>query len=182
MENTKRIRVIGRLGGRICTVLLFLVPIMSVLYWVFFNNLYPILNALGFRDSWRWGQIHDLSVTARFLGFFVSLLPNIVMIYGIIILRRLFNLYEKEIIFSKDNVKCFRGMGWVLIGLFIANKISDTLLVTVNTFEILPGQLRYAFWFSSGDFTPLVLGTVVLFISWAMDEGRRINEEQEQFI
>ena len=73
-------------------------------------------------------------------------------------------------------------MGWVLIGLFIANKISDTLLVTVNTFEILPGQLRYAFWFSSGDFTPLVLGTVVLFISWAMDEGRRINEEQEQFI
>lgn len=181
MENTKRIRIISRLGGRICTVLIFLVPIISALFWIYFNELYPIMKALV-RVSWQWGQIHDLSVTARFLGFIVSLLPNFVMIYGIIILRRLFNLYEKEIIFSKDNVKCFRGMGWVLIGLFIANKISDTLLSVVNTFENPPGKRIIAFWLYSGDFTPLVLGMVVLFISWAMDEGRRIKEEQEQFI
>ena len=73
-------------------------------------------------------------------------------------------------------------MGWALIGLFIANKISDTLLSAVYTFENPSGKRMIALWFSSGDFTPLVLGMVVLFISWAMDEGRRIKEEQDQYI
>ena len=178
MENTKRIRVISSLGRRICTVLIFLVPIMSAFFWVFFNKWYPIIRDLGIEINLVPVQIQDLSAMARFMGFIVSLLPNIVTIYGIIKLRRLFSLYEKEIIFSKDNIKCFRGMGWVLIGLFIANKISDTLLSAVYTFENPPGQRSIiALWFSSGDFTPLVLGMVVLFISWAMDEGRRIKEE-----
>jgi hypothetical protein len=140
------------------------------------------MNALGFRVSWLWGPIHDLSVTAPFMGFIFSLLPNIVMIYGIIILRRLFSLYEKEIIFSKDNVRCFRRMGWALIGLFIANTISNALLTAVLSWANPPGRRVIALAFTSGDFTPLVLGMVVLFISWAMDEGRRIKEEQEQFI
>lgn len=182
MENTKRIRIISRLGGRICTVLIFLVPIMSALFWFFFNKLYPIMNALGFRVAYPNVAIHDLPVMARFMGFIVSLLPNIVMIYGIIILRRLFNLYEKEIIFSKDNVKCFRGMGWALILLFIANTISDSLLSAVYTYANPSGKRMIALWLSSGDFTPLILGMIVLFISWAMDEGRMIKEEQEQFL
>ena len=181
MENTKRIRVISRLGGRICTVLIFFVPIMSALFWVFFNKLYPDMNMLGIEFHLLSMLQQDLSAMARFMGFIVSLLPNIVTIYGIIKLRRLFSLYEKEIIFSKNNVKCFRGMGWALIGLFIANQISDTLLSVVYTFENPSGK-RIALWLSSGDFTPLVLGMVVLFISWAMDEGRRIKEEQEQYI
>jgi len=182
MENTKRIRVISSLGGHISTVLIFLVPIMSALFWIFFNKLYPNMRALGIEVYLLSMLQQDLSAMARFMGFIVSLFPNIVMIYGIIKLRRLFSLYENEIIFSKDNVKCFRGMGWALIGLFIANKISDTLLSAVYTFENPPGQRAIALWFSSGDFTPLVLGMVVLFISWAMDEGRRIKEEQEQYI
>ena len=182
MENTKRIKVISSLGGRICTVLIFLVPIISALFWIYFNKFYPIMRALGIEIYLLSVLQQDLSAMARFLGFIVSLLPNIVTIYGIIKLRRLFSLYEKGIIFSKDNVKCFRGIGWALIGLVIANKISMPFLMVVFTSANPPGPRTIALAVNGEDLTTLVLGMAVLLISWAMDEGRRIKEDQDQYI
>ena len=182
MENTKRIRVISSLGGRICTALIFLVPIMSALFWIFFNKLYPNMKALGIEIFLPWVQLHDLSAMARFMGFIASLLPNIVTIYGIMRLRRLFNLYEEGIIFSKDNVECFRGIGWALIGFVMASWICMAPLSVVFTSYNPPGQRIITMGVSSEDFTTLILGIAVLLLSWAMDEGRRIKEEQEQYI
>jgi len=105
-----------------------------------------------------------------------------VIIYGIVKLRRLFSLYENGIIFSKDNVGCFLGMGWALIVLVVAETVSTSILSVVLTFANPPGQRMLTVGFSSGDFTTLCSGLAVLLVSWAMDEGRRIKEEQEQFI
>ena len=140
------------------------------------------MNTEMFKVSLPHVPIHDLSDMARFMGFIVSLLPNAVIIYGIVKLRRLFSLYEKGMIFSKDNVGCFRGMGWALIVLVVAGTVSSTLLSVVLTFANPPGQRMFTVGIGSGDFTTLVLGLAVLLVSWAMDEGRRIAEEQEQFI
>jgi hypothetical protein len=73
-------------------------------------------------------------------------------------------------------------MGWALIVLVVAETLSESLLSIVLTVANPPGQRMLTVGFSSRDFTTLVLGIAVLLISWAMDEGRRIAEEQEQFI
>ena len=44
------------------------------------------------------------------------------------------------------------------------------------------GPRTIALAFNGEDLTTLVLGIAVLLISWAMDEGRRIKEEQERYI
>lgn len=182
MENIRRIHVISNLGRHICTAMIFLVPVFSALFWVYFNRLIPYMNTEMFKGLLPIVPDHDISAMARFIGFIVSLLHNVVIIYGLFKLRRLFSLYERGIIFSKKNVACFRDIGWSFIVFVAATTVSNALLSVVLTFANPPGQRMLTVGFSSRDLTTLCLGLAVLLISWAMDEGRRIAEEQEQFI
>jgi hypothetical protein len=124
---------------------------------------------------------HDLSAMTRLLAFIVQLIPNGVIIYGFIKLRSLFVLYEKAIFFSKDNVACFRGIGKAFIIWVMADIImSQALLSVVLTAQEDPCILTAGV--GSGNLKAMFVGVVVLVISWTMDEGRKIKEEQDQFI
>jgi hypothetical protein len=52
----------------------------------------------------------------------------------------------------------------------------------ILTFASSPGRLTVSFGWSSTDFTALLVGGIVVIISWIMDEGRRLQEEQTLFI
>lgn len=78
------------------------------------------------------------------------------------VLLRLFWLYGKGILFTVKNVNCIRLIGYYLIiDWFINYQIQS--------------------WLSDLDLstTPVVVGFLIIFIAWVMDEGRKIQEEQE---
>lgn len=82
--------------------------------------------------------------------------------WGGIMLLRLFWLYGRGILFSAKNVTCIRFIGWwLIIDWFIEFQMR--------------GELR-DMGFST---TPLFVGLLVIFAAWIMDEGRKIQEEQE---
>lgn len=179
VENSNRIKVISRRFRLLCTVLLFLVPVVSIIFWVFFNKLYPQLGSMLHLPA---EPARDLSGMTRFMAFLVDFLQIGVIIYGIIQLRRLFGLYEKGVIFSKDNVACFSSLGRTLMVWIVANIVSQSLLSVVLTFSNPPGQRCLTVGISSRELTVLFVGIAVLCISRVMDEGRKIKEEQELFI
>ena len=82
--------------------------------------------------------------------------------WGSIMLLRLFWLYGRGILFSAKNVTCIRFFGWwIIIDWFIEFEIRDLLHdMGIST-------------------TPLIVGMLVIFAAWIMDEGRKIQEEQE---
>ena len=95
--------------------------------------------------------------------------------YGLLKLRRLLKLYEKGIFFSKDNVICIKGMGWALI----------VAAMTVHWFNISFFADEFTTHFTdslSSIGYELFGGVVLIVIAWAMDEGRVIKEEHDQFI
>jgi hypothetical protein len=74
----------------------------------------------------------------------------------------LFGLYARGILFSPQNVWYIRFQGYYLILSFVADyAIQSTLRdMALST-------------------TPLFMGLLIIFVAWIMDEGRKIQEEQE---
>lgn len=78
------------------------------------------------------------------------------------VMLRLFQLYGRGILFSAKNVTCIRFLGWwLMIGWVIDYQMQGLLKdLSLST-------------------TPLFVGLLIIFIAWIMDEGRKIQEEQE---
>ena len=82
--------------------------------------------------------------------------------FGLILLSRLFALYERGEFFKTGNIRCIKFLGLVIAGVWLTQTILE-LMAHQNNIE------------GSG----LVYGGLVVFIAWIMDEGRKIQEEQE---
>ncbi|HTB83246.1 MAG TPA: DUF2975 domain-containing protein [Candidatus Sulfotelmatobacter sp.] len=78
------------------------------------------------------------------------------------VLLRLFWLYSQGIIFSGRNITCIRVQGYCLI--------------IINLIDLEMQQFIRA---SSVSLTPILYGLLIIFIAWIMDEGRKVQEEQE---
>jgi len=95
--------------------------------------------------------------------------------WGVRLFYRLFANLERGIIFSRNNVRLIRLFGW--------------WLVTIGLIGV-PIQCSKVIWmvhdsdFSlTMDFSDIVgyllVGIFAIFVAWIMDEGRKIQEEQE---
>ncbi len=179
MDNTQRITSVSRKFKLICIGLIFSLPVISALFWLFFNQLYAMMGPmipLPVRLD------HDLVAKTRFLAFLSDLLPLGVTLYGLLRLKDLFGLYEKGSIFTEENVNCFRSLGRTLIVWVACDVVSNSLLSIVLTLDNPPGRRMIAVGLNSGEFTGIFVGAVVLIISWVMDEARKIQEEQALII
>jgi hypothetical protein len=78
------------------------------------------------------------------------------------VLLRLFWLYSQGIIFSGKNITCIRVQGYCLI--------------IINLIDLEMQQFIRA---SSVSLTPILYGLLIIFMAWIMDEGRKVQEEQE---
>ena len=90
-------------------------------------------------------------------------------------LIKLFGLYADGKIFTHDNVHEIRQIGitvllfpalWVL-GLLVPTFIPGEGLTTTITTD------------GTDPFTEIIVGTIVLVVSWIMDVGRELREEQD---
>jgi hypothetical protein len=175
MENTQRITTMSRNLRRVCTGLIYCLPVVSAMIWIFFNRLYasaPIIPLPVHLD-------HDLTAQTRFHAFLVDLIPLGAIVYGLQKLRNLFLLYERGLIFTNQNVDCFRSLGRAMLVWVACHIFRTSLLSVILTLDNPPGKRMITLGLDSGDFSGLFVGAVVLIISWVMDEGRRIQEDQE---
>jgi len=78
------------------------------------------------------------------------------------ILLRLFWLYSKGILFTAKNVNCIRFLGYYFIIDWFVNYQMQSFLRDMDLST-----------------TPIFVGFFIIFFAWIMDEGRKIQEEQE---
>lgn len=129
--------------------------------------------------GWRVGVGHQLPPgeerirpefvwSVRPLGF----LSIVFGLAGAWVLHRLFGLYERGMIFHRETVRCIRWIGiWLLAKWTLANLWELTEVFTHNpSFS----DLRIDGY--------LFGGLLVFLISWIMEEGSKLQEEQEMTI
>jgi len=94
-----------------------------------------------------------------------------VFLLGVISFYRLLCLYEKGVIFSEANVSEMKKLGSYLAGYGI-------LAIAANV--IYAGGIVFPVVLLEGVASPwIVVGGAVYIVAWIMDEGRKIQEEQE---
>ena len=112
-------------------------------------------------------------------------------------LFQLFNLYERGLIFSAQTIRCIKilgvlcAVGWALMTLLqiLPHPLPSSQIIQTHPPEvtvikgIMVSSYRMGFFsfdFGTGiNFGLLFAGTVIVLIAWIMDEGRKIQEEQE---
>jgi hypothetical protein len=176
MDNLQRIQITSRWIKKICSVLIFCLPLLLAFFWIFANNF------LGARPLPFINYIPDhLTGSTRFLAFLAEMIPLSAVVYGLLRLRELFRLYENEMIFTENNVSCFRRLGWALIVWVECDVIKTPLLSLILTMDS-PGGHRGMLAIASPHIACILVGIVILIIAWVMDEARKIHEDQSLFI
>jgi hypothetical protein len=94
--------------------------------------------------------------------FWLWMVQQALSFFAGFVLLRLFWFYSKGIIFSEKNINCIRVQGYCLI---IGNFIDLEMQRFIRD--------------SSVSLSPIIFGLLIIFIAWIMDEGRKIQEEQE---
>ena len=108
-------------------------------------------------------------------------------------LAKLFRFYERGLIFSAETIHCIKTLGllcalnWLL--LLVLNIVNRWFPVPpppplppdVKVTVVKSGFSMGFFSFSIGgiNFGFLLAGIVIILIAWIMDEGRKVQEEQE---
>ncbi len=82
--------------------------------------------------------------------------------FGYGVMFSLFGLYRQGLLFSAKNIRHIRSLAYYLIGDW---GLDSQLQSSVHDVQLST--------------TPFFIGLLIIFISWIMDEGRKIQEEQE---
>jgi hypothetical protein len=172
-QSITRIQRISKRFRMLFTALIFFIPLADLLFWISFNHLHDeFLTGLPIIPS------QDPTPLFLALGFLVSLIPVTVAIYGMLTLSRLFKFYEYGIVFAHENVRLIRKLGYVIIAWVVANLFFTPLISAVITHGNEGGLPTIAVSLSISDLSALVMGSIVVLISWVMDEGRKLQDEQ----
>ena len=109
-------------------------------------------------------------------------------------LFRLFSLYEQGLIFSAQTIRCIKILGvlcvvgWAAVTLLqiLPHPLPSSQITQTHSPEVVVGMVShyrmgfFSFDFGTGiNFGLLFAGIIIVLIAWIMDEGRKIQEEQE---
>lgn len=123
--------------------------------------------------------LHELSTTDRLLGFGISAIPTAIALYILYSLIKLFKLYEKGEIFSINNVRYLRNIGYALLISQIISPIYEGLMGVALTWHNPPGHRFASITLNQTNVGIVFTALLVILISWVMAEGCRLREEQQ---
>ncbi|MEF2145299.1 MAG: DUF2975 domain-containing protein [Desulfovibrionaceae bacterium] len=122
--------------------------------------------------------LSPLTWVSRLLAFSACLLPMSATMVALYALVRLFSLYSRGEIFSRRNVQLIRWVGYALIARQIVDPFHQALLTLALTMNNPEGERLVSIGLSDSNITALLVGFVIVLISWVMDEGRKLKDEE----
>ncbi len=157
-------------------------PLLDAGFWI--TNGYPFLKPFF---SWdiipqfdNQAQItpDQLSPLIKFLGFLLSLVPTSIYVIALAFLVKLFKHFENFEIFTEESVKCIRKLGFCILLNQLLYPVYIALYSLTLTITNPPGQRMIAVAFGGQQLSLLVIGCTIILISWIMEEGCKLKEDQ----
>ena len=135
---------------------------LFVLYWVLaFLMGWPFFAEPKVRIVISHSHIYTAPADMPPIILTLYLLKTALGLWGAAVLFALFRLYGQGILFTARNVRHLRFLGyWLMLGWAIDYQMQSSLRdMDLST-------------------TPVLVGLMILFVAWIMDEGRKMQEEQ----
>ncbi|MCX7344061.1 MAG: DUF2975 domain-containing protein [Proteobacteria bacterium] len=121
-----------------------------------------------------------MSSTSKLVALFGNLLGATPYILGYILLHKLFSNYQHGQIFNKSNPAIFQKLGrLILINGILIIPLKEGLMVVAATLNSPPGHRYLTLSFGTPNLEATLCGLLVIVISWVMQEGQAIQEENQ---
>ena len=123
--------------------------------------------------------IGHIDMQQRLLAMAASALPTVLGVLIFAKLARLFSLYRQGQIFTAQVVATIRYLGFALIGAQACDFVFQALCGVALTWNNGTGHRQLSIGFGFPHCELLIVAAIVIFSSWVMDEGRRLQAEQD---
>ena len=123
--------------------------------------------------------VGQIDLQQRLLAMAASALPTALGVLIFAKLARLFSLYRQGQIFTAQVVATIRYLGFALVGAQFADFVFQALCSVALTWHNGVGHRQISVGFSFTHCELLLVAAIVIFSSWVMDEGRRLQAEQD---
>jgi hypothetical protein len=167
-SRMNRIRIVSRIAKYVCFVFLAF--------------------SVGFN---LWGFIWSAPSTDNVGSILLLTTLQIVMWIWYWKLTRLFHFYERGLIFAAETIRCIKTLGLLYVIGWALTAVLRLLPKHAPPPTILSSHITltathsfhmgfFSFDFGTGiDFGGLLTAITIILVAWIMDEGRKIQEEQE---
>lgn len=183
MDKIKRVSKCMRY---IFTLFFILYPLSLIIFWIIAPQSFTLGNI---HNYFHLSYIPDnvplmlpLSYETKILGFVICLLPAGVYMYLLHALIRLFSLYEQAKIFVVESANYIRKIGYMLLLAQIVHPIYQVLISISLTYNNPPPYRILNFNFSETNLGIMLIGFIIILVSWVMSEGCRLQQEQDYTI
>jgi hypothetical protein len=120
------------------------------------------LPPLFWKYTWKYSSPDAVPASILILGFARAGL----FFSGAFVLNRLLGYFARGNFFTAKSISCIKWLG----GLVMSDWLAVKLLDAIGSRMVM---------LAPADFTKLAIGFLIILIAWIMDEGRKIQEEQE---
>lgn len=177
-QQSRRVRILLQ-------ILLILTPILVCYFWLTIETPYDFLRNTGIvQTSFDLNHLTlvPLTLSTRLLAMLTSMIYCSIIMYALKILIQLFRNYENKQIFSLENATCYQKLGYSVFYWVGGSFIYQAIMTLVLSFNNPPNQRIIAISFEGIDFLTLLMGIIIVIISWIMKEGYLLADEQNYTI
>ncbi len=161
-------------------ILFFLAPIFTITYWTFYEFFADI--GIKFYSFELSNQLITINAQSKALAILVTFIPTAIIMIGLFKLKKLFTHYAQNKVFTEENVIIFRDLGWALFALVIGDMITTPLLSLALSFQNPVGSRFISATFGSSEIIHLIIGFMVLIISYVMREAYELDVDARHTI
>jgi hypothetical protein len=182
MTNIKRVSIFFRVFFQI---LFIAIPVIQLIGWMHAPSpivtLGGMINMTIIPNEYEKHIFHVLTTSEKMMGFLVSVVPMAIELFILYSLIKLFRLYEQAEIFSINNVRYIRNIGYaLLIGQLIQPFYQVVMGLVLTLGNPVGHHLRFvAITLDQTNIGIILTGLLVILISWIMAEGCKLREEQQ---
>ena len=177
MTNTQKIQRMSTLISTLCSLSLIALPLLQIWIWA------DLLGPHGtFKYIGRAFHPETIALPYRILGFSISMVPVALLMWSILHLRSLFELFRKAVFFSGANARLLHQFAMMLFFNTLASPIARSLVSVAVTINNPQGQRAVVFTISGGDLKSLFVATVFLAMAWVMREAHAMAQENAEFV
>ena len=145
-----------------------------------FFRVTAVLSAVGGLVNIWWAlPVHVPESSSPMKAFAISGVTNLIWSVGFWLCGKLFMYYARGDLFSPKIVSCIRQIGWVGIIKGILSGISMFVLMHSSPAPPSVGLIMAAPMSLLTMLLGIAPGIALICVAWIMDEGRKIQEEQE---
>ena len=183
-EQSSKIKRASWLLSNLCLVGVVLIPLLVGCLWMlgghaFFQSGEPSMYLIPYGYAL---QSAPLTLVIRLSGFVVSMLPNALLMLSLWHLKCLFEEFYQLNFFTSETVKRLKGFSVNTLLYALAYPLSGGLLSLVTSLHNPAGHRVISITAGDTQLFAIFIGLVILLISWVMGEGKRLSEENEQFV